>query len=232
MSLITPAILVKGLGKCQGPLSRVGMPKQFTPLPRTHSTFRQTLPRVTNRRLFERPVIAITSYHFRAERQAQQIDAEIEILVEPPCRDSGPAIADAHANSLGAKAELALAFGHLMRHQNIDHCARICAKRIIVRLGAKLRMQGPRHRTQHWVMDSGIAEATLNGAITTLQENPPIYIQIRGTHRLGNGANAALEFVEEQTGGDLEENIILCKDIYARRIVDRSPFTGLAPMSA
>jgi mannose-1-phosphate guanylyltransferase/mannose-6-phosphate isomerase len=117
MSLITPVVLVGGSGKRLWPLSRESMPKQFVPLLGKRSTFQQTLERVGDRDLFARPVIATgEAYRFIAEEQARDIGVEIDILVEPSRRDSGPAMAAAaaYARSLGAKAVLALASDHLV----------------------------------------------------------------------------------------------------------------------
>jgi mannose-1-phosphate guanylyltransferase / mannose-6-phosphate isomerase len=117
MSLITPIILVGGSGKRLWPLSRESMPKQFVPLLGTQSTFQQTLQRVADRSLFGKPVIATNdSYRFMVEGQAKELGIDIEILVEPSRRDSGPAIAAAAAytKSLGAEAVLALASDHLV----------------------------------------------------------------------------------------------------------------------
>jgi len=117
MSLITPVILVGGSGKRLWPLSRESMPKQFVPLLGKLSTFQQTLQRVADRSLFAKPVIATNdSYRFMVEGQAKELDIDIEILVEPSRRDSGPAIAAAAAytKSLGAPAVLALASDHLV----------------------------------------------------------------------------------------------------------------------
>ena len=117
MSQITPVILVGGSGKRLWPLSRESMPKQFVPLLGKQSTFQQTLLRVADRSLFGRPVIATNdAYRFMAESQAREVGVEIDILVEPSRRDSGPAMAAAAAytRGLGAKAVLALASDHLV----------------------------------------------------------------------------------------------------------------------
>jgi mannose-1-phosphate guanylyltransferase/mannose-6-phosphate isomerase len=93
------------------------MPKQFVPLLGTQSTFQQTLQRVADRGLFARPVIATNdAYRFMAEQQAKEIGMEIDILVEPSRRDSGPAMAAAAAycQDQGATAVLVLASDHLV----------------------------------------------------------------------------------------------------------------------
>lgn len=117
MSLITPVILVGGSGKRLWPLSRESMPKQFVPLLAKQSTFQQTLLRVGDRTLFGKPVIATNNaYRFMAEQQAGEVGIEIDILVEPARRDSGPAMgaAAAYCKSLGVQAVLALASDHLV----------------------------------------------------------------------------------------------------------------------
>jgi mannose-1-phosphate guanylyltransferase/mannose-6-phosphate isomerase len=117
MSLITPVILVGGSGKRLWPLSRESMPKQFVPLLGEQSTFQQTLLRVTDRALFGRPVIATNdSYRFTAEQQARDVGVEIDLLIEPARRDSGPAMgaAAAYAKTLGTAAVLTLASDHLV----------------------------------------------------------------------------------------------------------------------
>src|SRR5258708_15523495 len=117
MSLITPVILVGGSGKRLWPLARESMPKQFVPLLGKQSTFHQTLLRVADRSLFARPVIATNdSYRFMAEQQAKEIGIEIDIVVEPERRDSGPAMAAAaaYARTQGATAVLAMASDHMV----------------------------------------------------------------------------------------------------------------------
>lgn len=117
MTLITPVILVGGSGKRLWPLSRESMPKQFVPLLGKQSTFHQTLLRVADRSLFGRPVIATNdSYRFMAEQQAKEIGIEIDIVVEPERRDSGPAMAAAaaYARTQGATAVLAMASDHMV----------------------------------------------------------------------------------------------------------------------
>lgn len=117
MSTIMPVVLVGGSGKRLWPLSRESMPKQFVPLLGRQSTFQQTLLRVTGCDLFSRPIVATNeAYRFMAERQALEVGVEVDILVEPSRRDSGPAIAAAaaYARGLGVSAVLALASDHLV----------------------------------------------------------------------------------------------------------------------
>jgi hypothetical protein len=69
-------------------------PKQFLPLFGARSTFQDTLHRVSDPRLFGRPVIVTnTQYRFLVAEQLAEIGVEADILLEPVRRDSGPAIA-------------------------------------------------------------------------------------------------------------------------------------------
>lgn len=58
MSLITPVILDGGIGKRPRPLSHNSLPSQCFPLLGAHFTFQQTLLRVADHGLLERPSVA------------------------------------------------------------------------------------------------------------------------------------------------------------------------------
>jgi mannose-1-phosphate guanylyltransferase/mannose-6-phosphate isomerase len=59
-------------------------------------------------------------------------------------------------------------------------------KRIVVNPGAKLSMQMHKHRSEHWVVVSGIATISNNDMEFTLQENQSTYISKTHRHRLAN----------------------------------------------
>jgi mannose-1-phosphate guanylyltransferase/mannose-6-phosphate isomerase len=83
-----------GAGTRLWPASREGRPKQFLPLFGAHSTFQDTLHRISDPRLFGRPIIVTnTQYRFLVAEQLAEIGVEADILLEPVRRDSGPAIA-------------------------------------------------------------------------------------------------------------------------------------------
>jgi mannose-1-phosphate guanylyltransferase/mannose-6-phosphate isomerase len=76
------------------PASREVRPKQFLPLFGARSTFQDTVLRVSDAALFERPiVITNAAYRFMVLEQLAEIGLEADILLEPVRRDSGPAIA-------------------------------------------------------------------------------------------------------------------------------------------
>jgi mannose-1-phosphate guanylyltransferase / mannose-6-phosphate isomerase len=83
-----------GAGTRLWPASREGRPKQFLPLFGAHSTFQDTLHRVADPHLFGRPIVVTNAqYRFLVAEQLAEIGVEVDILLEPVRRDSGPAIA-------------------------------------------------------------------------------------------------------------------------------------------
>src|SRR6201987_3789772 len=91
---IIPLIMCGGAGTRLWPALREVRPKQFLPLFGTHSTFQDTLTRVSDEGLFERPiVITNAAYRFMVLEQLAEIGIEADGLLEPARRDSGPAIA-------------------------------------------------------------------------------------------------------------------------------------------
>ena len=82
-----------GAGTRLWPASRENRPKQFLPLFGPHSTFQETIRRVSDPALFGRPIIVTNGqYRFLVAEQLAAIGAEADILLEPVRRDSGPAI--------------------------------------------------------------------------------------------------------------------------------------------
>src|SRR6202165_646135 len=116
---IIPLIMCGGAGTRLWPASREVRPKQFLPLFGTRSTFQDTILRVSDPTLFERPiVITNAAYRFMVLEQLAEIGWKADILLEPMRRDSGPAIAAgaAFAHMRGEDAVvLALAADHLVR---------------------------------------------------------------------------------------------------------------------
>ncbi|MGA8902345.1 mannose-1-phosphate guanylyltransferase/mannose-6-phosphate isomerase [Bradyrhizobium sp.] len=116
---IIPLIMCGGAGTRLWPASREVRPKQFLPLFGTRSTFQETILRVSDPTLFERPiVITNNAYRFMVSEQLAEIESEADILLEPMRRDSGPAIAAgaAFAETRASDAiVLALAADHVVR---------------------------------------------------------------------------------------------------------------------
>src|SRR4030088_3259819 len=116
---IIPMIMCGGAGTRLWPASREVRPKQFLPLFGMRSTFQDTLIRVSDAALFERPIIVTnTVYRFMVLDQLAEIGIEADVLLEPMRRDSGPAISAGAAFAQMRDKEaivLALAAAHVVR---------------------------------------------------------------------------------------------------------------------
>ncbi len=116
---IIPLIMCGGAGTRLWPASREVHPKQFLPLFGPRSTFQDTLLRVSDPTLFERPiVITNTAYRFMVLEQLAEIGIEADVVLEPMRRDSGPAITAGAAFAQTRDSEaivLALAADHVVR---------------------------------------------------------------------------------------------------------------------
>src|SRR3984957_21219504 len=81
---IVPLIMCGGAGTRLWPASREVRPKQFLPLFGPRSTFQDTLVRVSDATLFERPiVITNVAYRFMVLEQLAEIGLEADILLDP-----------------------------------------------------------------------------------------------------------------------------------------------------
>src|ERR1019366_5213980 len=116
---IIPLIMCGGAGTRLWPASREVRPKQFLPLFGVRSTFQDTILRVSDATLFERPIVVTNAaYRFMVLEQLAEIGLEADVLLEPMRRDSGPAIAAGGGLGqmrYGAAGVLALAADHVVR---------------------------------------------------------------------------------------------------------------------
>src|SRR3979490_2858904 len=116
---IIPLIMCGGAGTRLWPASRELDPKQFLPLFGARSTFQDTMLRVSDAALFERPIVITNmAYRFMVLEQLAEIELEADVLLEPMRRDSGPAIAAGAAFAQMRDQDavvLALAADHVVR---------------------------------------------------------------------------------------------------------------------
>ena len=107
-----------GAGTRLWPASREGRPKQFLALFGERSTFQDTLRRVSDTELFDRPIVITNlAYRFMVREQLAEISLEADVLLEPIKRDSGPAIAAGAAFAAQRNPDaivLALAADHVV----------------------------------------------------------------------------------------------------------------------
>ncbi len=128
-----------------------------------------------------------------------------------------------HVVALLARAGNGLAQHHRKVHRPwgwydaIDSGARFQVKRIVVNPGARLSLQMHRHRAEHWVVVSGMAEITNGDDTYVLGPNQSTYIPVGTAHRLANPGQMPLEIIEVQSGDYLgEDDIVRLDDIYGR----------------
>jgi mannose-1-phosphate guanylyltransferase/mannose-6-phosphate isomerase len=90
-------------------------------------------------------------------------------------------------------------------------------KRLHVNPGAKLSLQMHYKRAEHWVVVSGVATATNDKKVLTLQKGESTYIPQGAKHSLENKTNEFLEIIEVQSGTYLgEDDIVRFEDVYGR----------------
>jgi mannose-1-phosphate guanylyltransferase/mannose-6-phosphate isomerase len=95
---IVPVIMCGGAGTRLWPASRESIPKQFMALLSERSLFQETVLRVADAQLFERPIVITGArYADLASAQLAAIGTEADLVFEPERRDSGPAVAVATA---------------------------------------------------------------------------------------------------------------------------------------
>ena len=90
-------------------------------------------------------------------------------------------------------------------------------KIIHVNPGQKLSLQSHNHRSEHWVVLSGMALVKLDGKDYTLSPGHSVDIPVKAIHSLQNPYDEDLEIIEVQKGEILlEEDIIRYEDMYGR----------------
>ncbi|MEO6945475.1 MAG: mannose-1-phosphate guanylyltransferase/mannose-6-phosphate isomerase [Nitrobacter sp.] len=174
---IIPLVMCGGAGTRLWPASREGRPKQFLPLFGPHSTFQDTLRRVSDPTLFERPiVITNAAYRFMVLEQLAEIGLEADILLEPARRDSGPAIAAGARFAQIRDSEavvLALAADHVVR--DTDAFVSACRQGLVAANAGRIVTFGVRPEraaTEYGYIRPGAVVADEVRVVTTFVEKP------------------------------------------------------------
>ena len=90
-------------------------------------------------------------------------------------------------------------------------------KIIHVNKGQRLSLQSHNHRSEHWVVLSGVAKVVLDKNVAKLNVGQSIDIPLHAHHSLQNPYENDLEILEIQLGDLLsEDDIIRYEDIYGR----------------
>lgn len=90
-------------------------------------------------------------------------------------------------------------------------------KRIEVKPGASLSLQMHHHRSEHWIIVSGMAKVTNGEEVMYVNTNESTYIPAGHKHRLENPGVIDLVMIEVQSGEYMgEDDIVRFDDIYGR----------------
>lgn len=94
-------------------------------------------------------------------------------------------------------------------------------KRIVVRPGASLSLQMHHHRSEHWIVVSGVACVVKDDQELLLASNQSTFIPAGHKHRLSNPGVLELVLIEVQSGDYLgEDDIVRFEDNYGRNCLD------------
>jgi mannose-1-phosphate guanylyltransferase len=90
-------------------------------------------------------------------------------------------------------------------------------KKIEVNPGASLSLQKHFHRSEHWVVVTGIAKIEVDNIKKIIGSNESVYIPLGAKHRLSNPNKSPLTLIEIQSGNYLgEDDIKRFEDKYGR----------------
>ena len=90
-------------------------------------------------------------------------------------------------------------------------------KRIEVKPGASLSLQMHHHRSEHWIVVSGMARVVNGDNELFVNTNESTYIPAGHKHRLENPGILNLVMIEVQSGQYLgEDDIVRFQDVYGR----------------
>ncbi|WP_415887177.1 mannose-1-phosphate guanylyltransferase/mannose-6-phosphate isomerase [Providencia rettgeri] len=95
------------------------------------------------------------------------------------------------------------------KYDSIDAGERYQVKRVTVKPGGSLSTHMHHHRSEYWIVVSGIAKVTINDDIKLLGENDSIYIPFGTTHTLENPGKISLDIIEIRSGSYLEDDDII-----------------------
>lgn len=102
-------------------------------------------------------------------------------------------------------------------YTTLEEGERFKIKRIVVKPGASLSLQMHHHRSEHWVVVSGMAKVVNDERELFLNPNESTFIQAGHKHRLENPGVIELVLIEVQSGDYLgEDDIVRFEDVYGR----------------
>ena len=102
-------------------------------------------------------------------------------------------------------------------YTTLEEGDRFKTKRLGIRPGAKISLQMHHHRSEHWIVVSGMAEVTCGEKTFLVDTNESTYIKAGQVHRVANPGKVELILIEVQSGDYLgDDDIVRFEDIYGR----------------
>ena len=99
----------------------------------------------------------------------------------------------------------------------LEEGSRFKIKRIVVKPGASLSLQMHHHRSEHWIVVSGMSRVVNGEREMLVGTNESTYIPAGHKHRLDNPGVLDLVMIEVQSGEYLgEDDIVRFQDVYGR----------------
>lgn len=99
----------------------------------------------------------------------------------------------------------------------LEEGPRFKIKRIEVRPGASLSLQMHYHRSEHWIVVSGMAKVVNGDKEIFIRTNESTYVPAGHKHRLENPGLTTLVMIEVQSGEYMgEDDIVRFQDVYGR----------------
>lgn len=99
----------------------------------------------------------------------------------------------------------------------LEEGERFKIKRIVVKPQASLSLQMHHHRSEHWIVVSGMARVINDERELMLDTNESTFIRAGHKHRLENPGVIDLVMIEVQSGDYLgEDDIVRFQDVYGR----------------
>lgn len=103
------------------------------------------------------------------------------------------------------------------KHDTIVDHPKYKLKQLFVNPGSMLSLQYHHHRSEHWVVGSGVATVQLGDEKIKLNEGQYIHIPQGEKHRISNNSKSDLIIIEVQYGDILEESdIVRLEDSFGR----------------
>lgn len=234
MSPLIPCIVARDADTLLWPLSREVMPKPFMRLGDGFNLLRKTFERVAGlgdvtglRAMINRKLLFRTLNDYRPLNPGR---LGLDFLLGAMGRNTAPAIADARATQdVRFIAKELKKRGHeaYRRHRTVTlpwgtyallaERVRFKITRIKVRLGESLSLQMHRHRSEHRVVVSGMAQVVSGERDFLRNTNESTFIPAGHSYRPVNPGVIDPVMIEVQSGEYLgEDDIVRFTDIYGR----------------